>query len=68
MNEPSFWPSHVAIGEFFEKPKKTKMGDYLDFPSLKSKEPTDANTGTIEIEENHTPAMSPNGSSRGSNQ
>lgn len=34
LSDTSFWPSHVLIGEFVERPRKPKMADFLNFPEL----------------------------------
>lgn len=35
--EPSFWPRNVMIGEFVERPRQPKIGDFLDFPELRKR-------------------------------
>lgn len=38
LSDPSFWPAHVMIGEFVERPRKTKLSDFIgDFPTLRGR-------------------------------
>lgn len=32
--DPSFWPSHVLVGEFVERPRKATISDFVNFPAL----------------------------------
>lgn len=32
--DPSFWPSHVLVGEFVERPRKATIADFVNFPAL----------------------------------
>lgn len=51
LSDPSFWPHHVMIGEFVERPKQRKMGDFFDFPSLKSKNSVTDNDENVNVDE-----------------
>lgn len=59
--DPSFWPSHVLIGDFVERPRKTKMADFLNFPELIQRkhsnntlEENAKENSTVEIARNRT--------------
>lgn len=65
LDDASFWPPHVMIGDFVERPRKPKMGDFINYPPLnKQSIPVNEIDSDIEnIENSSTPSMFPNGSS-----
>lgn len=44
VNDPTFWPKHVMIGDFVEQPRKPKVSDFIEFPGLNARKPNGNDT------------------------
>lgn len=62
LSEPSFWPRNVLIGEFVERPKQPKIGDFLNFPALGDQKNNTTNNEIIDIADVTPQAVPQNGS------